>query len=309
METLQEKNPSTPHNQRGLQYSLSSLFKAPYNKGKMAFALYRFSVWMYVQLFKRTNYKFNIWNNRKLFLNYHSLQGMWLMHNYWVDWEEYNLIKEILNNDSTAFDIGANIGLYSLWMSKYNQNGSVHAFEPDDNNYIFLKKNIRLNHLEGRVRINKTGIADKTGSLFLTKNIDVENHLTTEKTPEAVEIPIITLDDYCKQNAIRNIRYVKIDIEGFELSALRGAASLLTQGAIDVIQLEINSALSNSGASEDELISFLNSFGYYLARYDVEEKALENINYSKDRENYFAVRSIDELNRQIRNKVNEFNLN
>lgn len=303
MDTLQEKASSIPHNQSGLQYSFSSLFKAPYNKGKMAFALYRFSVWMYVQLFKRSNYKFTIWNNRKIFLNYHSLQGMWLMHNYWVDWEEYNLIKDILNNDSTVLDVGANIGLYSLWMSKYNQNGTVHTFEPDDNNYIFLEKNIRLNHLENRVRINKTGIADKTGFLYLTKNIDVENHLTTEKTSEAVEIPVITLDDYCKQSSIKNIRYLKIDIEGFELSALRGATNLLTMGAIDIIQLEINSALSNSGASEDQLISFLYSFGYSLARYNVEEKTLENINYTRKRENYFAVRSVDELNRAIKKQT------
>jgi FkbM family methyltransferase len=309
MEDVKENIPAIPQNQKGLQYSLSSLFKAPYNKGKISFALYRFSVWMYVQLFKRVNYKFNIWKNRKIFLNYHSLQCMWLMHNYWVDWEEYNLIKDILDKNSTAFDVGANIGLYSLWMSKYNQNGVVHSFEPDDKNYAFLEKNIRLNHLEGRIYLNKTGIADKTGYLYLTKNIDVENHLTTEKTSDAVEIPIITLDDYCRQNSAGKIRYLKIDIEGFELSALLGAKNLLTQGAIDIIQLEINNALSNSGASQGELISFLNSYGYHLARYNVEEKTLENINYSKERENYFAVRSVDELNRQIRKKVNEFNLN
>lgn len=290
-----------PHNQRGLQYSLPSLLKAPYNKGRKLFAFYRFYVWMYVQVFKLTNYKYAIWGDRKIYLSYHSLQCMWLMHNYWVDWEEYNLIKDILRPDDICFDVGANIGLYTLWMSRFNLSGAVHSFEPDENNHNSFQRNIQLNDLEDRVQINRLGIADRTGTLYLTKNIDVENHLTTEKSPDAVEISIITLDDYCEQNSIVTIRYLKIDIEGFELTALSGAKDLLSRGAIDMIQLEINSSLSNSGASEDELVSYLNSFGYHLASYNVSEKKLEKINYERKRENYFAVRSIDLLNEQLEN--------
>ena len=291
-----------PHNQRGLQYSFGSLFKAPYNKGRMMFALYRFSIWMYLQLFKRTNYKFSIWNNRKIFLNYHSLQSMWLMHNYWVDWEEYNLIKDILLIDDISFDVGANIGLYTLWMSKFNVNGAVHSFEPDEKNYISLQKNVQVNNL-GHVHINRLGIADKNGVLYLTRNIDVENHLINEKTSDAVEILIISLDEYCKRNSIDKIRYLKIDIEGFELAALQGAEGLLRRGAIDVIQLEINNSLLNSGASEEKLISFLDSFGYSLACYNVKKRILEKVEYDNARENYFAIRSIDLQNAHLKNNA------
>ena len=289
-----------PHNQQGLQYSFSSLLKAPYNKGRFFFAIYRFCIWMFVQVFRVNNYRFSIWNNRKVFLSHHSLQSMWLMHNYWVDWEEYNLIKDIVNENDIVFDVGANIGLYSLWMSKFNPGGTVHSFEPDNNNYILLKKNIELNELNNSVRINKTGIADTLGFLYFTKSIDVQNHLTTEKMPDAVKIPVTTLDEYCNQNAIDKIRYIKIDIEGFELSALHGAQQLLSNGSIDVIQLEINNSLSNSGNSEDQLVSWLDSFGYYLTSYNVKENRLEKITFTQDRENYFAVRSVEVLNEQIK---------
>lgn len=106
--------------------------------------------------------------------------------------------KGCLRVNDTVFDVGANIGIYSLWMSKFTPEGNIHSFEPDNDNYNALKKNIELNKLEPSVHINKIGISDSTGFLFLTQGADVKNHLAFEKKDEVQEIPVVTIDDYCR---------------------------------------------------------------------------------------------------------------
>jgi tRNA G37 N-methylase Trm5 len=161
--------------------SIKYLFSTPYNKKNKFFALYRFFIWKMIRAFKLNNFRFRIWNNRKIILTHSSIQCMYLMYNYWVDWEEYNLIKDVLRVNDIVFDVGANIGIYSLWMSKFTPEGNIHSFEPDNDNYNALKKNIELNKLEPSVHINKIGISDSTGFLFLTQGADVKNHLAFEK--------------------------------------------------------------------------------------------------------------------------------
>lgn len=270
--------------------SLRSLLDAPYNKAHLSFAYYRFILWKLIRFFRLQNYKMTIWKDRKVLIHYDSVQSMWLMYNYWVDWEEFHLIKDSFKEDAVALDIGSNIGLYSLWMSKFIKKGTIHSFEPDKRNFERLQNNIALNNLSGIVRLNKAGVSNKTGVVYLSQHADVLNHIVYDKTPDAVEISTVTLDEYANKNGIRRINYLKIDIEGFEMLAFRGGENLLKNGQIDVIQLEINSALSNSGVTEQQLVSYLESFGYYLAYYDINNKKLQKIAYTKDRENYFAVR-------------------
>lgn len=270
--------------------SIKYLLQSPYNKQHLGFAMYRFFLWKFIRAFKVKDYQLSIWNDKKVSIHYDSVQSMWLMYNYWVDWEEFHLIKDVVLPDDTVFDIGSNIGLYTLWISKYIKSGKIHSFEPDTKNHSRFEKNVLLNGVQHVVVINKIGVSNNTGTIYLTQDRDVQNHVVFEKTQNSVEIKTITLDEYCSKNGVGRIRYLKIDIEGFEMLAFKGAESLLREGRIDIIQLEINNALANSGVTEQELIAYLKSFGYYLARYDIGTKKLERIEFTPERENYFAVR-------------------
>jgi FkbM family methyltransferase len=280
---------------KSLQYLIDTPY---YQKVSKVNSLYRFLVWKLIRAFKVKNYDYRIWDNRKVKLNYNSVQCMWLMYHYWVDWEEYNLIKDVLRTNDTVFDVGANIGLYSLWISKYNQEGKVYSFEPDPTNHQLFLKHISLNAVDKIVMPNKLGISDRVGSMFLSQGNDVQNHISMS-TENSIEIPVTTLDAYCQQHSIESIRYLKIDIEGFELSALKGARTLLQNGKVDIIQLEINNALGHSGITANEVVDFLESFEYQLCLYNVEKKELEKVKYNIDRENYFAVKNPDKLNKEI----------
>ncbi len=277
--------------------SLQSLFKSPYNRQKPLFALWRFAQWKFIRLLKRKNVLYNAWGDRKIYVNYDSFHSMWLMYNYIVDWEEFNLIKNFVRPGDVVADIGANMGFYSLWMSKFTSgSAAVHSFEPDEENFQRLQQNIRINKLGHTIIANKTAIGDADGKISFTKGLDGENHIAGSGTQNIVEVNITTLDKYSQASNVSELKYCKIDVEGFEMSVLKGASGLLTGKKISILQLEINSASNNSGCSIAGLLELLQSFGYLLCCFDAGANSLKPIAYSSTRENYFAVADIQKAN-------------
>ncbi|MEO6231207.1 MAG: FkbM family methyltransferase [Ferruginibacter sp.] len=274
--------------------SFTTLYQSPYNRKRPFFALYRFIEWKLIRLFHIKNYRKKIWDNRHIYINYDSYHSMWLMYNWVVDWEEFNLIKSIGKQGGIAMDIGANMGYYSIWMSGYYD--MVHSFEPNNENHQRLTANISTNDIRNIIP-NKSGIGSYTGNAYFTKNKDAENHLVvTDNGEEKEMITLDTVDNYCKANNVNHIDYLKIDVEGFEYDVLLGAEKMLREKKINILQLEINRSLKFSGKTPDALEKLLEEHGYSLASFDVEKCVLKPVSFNEGRENYFAVYAIDQMN-------------
>ena len=280
--------------------SYKNLFLSPYNKQHRLFALRRFIYWKIIRAGKLKNVRFNLWHDRTILLNHDSFQSMWIMYNYIVDWEEFHLIKYTVKPGDVVFDIGANMGFYTIWLSKFIDDGSIHSFEPDNANFNRLNENARINDLFERVHLNKMAVSDYDGEANFTQGLDGENHIAVKVEPKAVKIPSVKLDSYVGEKKISKIRYCKIDVEGFEFAVLKGARQLLLSKRIDVLQLEINDKIENAGVSIDTLTKFLEEVQYTLCSYDVQEFLLKPVIYSKERENYFAVSDIKKINTEIK---------
>jgi FkbM family methyltransferase len=273
--------------------SLKQLYIHPFNRKRPIFALSRWLEWKFIRLLRLSNYRKKVWGNRYLHLNHDSLQSMWVMYNWIVDWEEFNFIESYLKPEDTVFDVGTNMGFYTVWMSRYLiLPGKIHCFEPDDLSLKRLLKNIEINKLESIAKVNHNAVTDKEGEFFFTTGMDGENHLSQVNQEDLIKVYGISLDSYAQQNNILEIAYIKIDVEGFELSVLKGATELLMQKQILVIQLEINQQLRHSNADASQLTDFLAAYGYSLYSYDVLKKSLIPIQYNVQRENYFAIADI-----------------
>lgn len=279
--------------------SLRNLLKAPYNQNKKAYALYRFFYWKIIRALKLQDVKFRLWNDRVLYLNHDSFQSMWIMYAYEVDWEEFNLIRDFVKEHDHVADVGANMGFYTIWFSRFIRTGTIHAFEPDERNYNRLKKNVEANKGSDRIYINKIALSNLNGTLSFTTGFDGENHISRQTGENLITVRSQKLDDYCILNNIHSLSYVKVDIEGFEYDFLEGASGLLTGNAIDIIQLEINKTLQNSGRTVSELISLIERYGYSLCQYNVALKRVEKIAYSPGRENYLCIANIALVNDRI----------
>jgi FkbM family methyltransferase len=124
-------------------------------------------------------------------------------------------------------DVGANIGLYTLHAVQLGV-PEVHAFEPDPRNYAQLMGNLYLNKFTDVVRAHQFGLSDQSAIVEFDMSPDTKTgntKIATAPSPISRKLTVKPLDEVlsCAGKAI----VLKIDVEGHELSVLKGAAQLL----------------------------------------------------------------------------------
>ncbi|MDR6240320.1 FkbM family methyltransferase [Aureibacter tunicatorum] len=135
-------------------------------------------------------------------------------------------------DNDIILDIGANIGWYSsLLSSQISENVHIHSFEPDPSNFSLLQANLAHN-ASSNVSAHQMGVSDKTETknLHLYKKSNGGRHsLLDINGTETVEINTISLDDFIEKNNIdpKRIKFLKMDIEGFEYFAFLGGKKAL----------------------------------------------------------------------------------
>lgn len=154
-------------------------------------------------------------------------------------------IKNKLGEKPIIFDVGANTGKYTEFMNnKLGEAAQIFSFEPSNIIFEELKnkfsntKNVKLNNF-GLGNTNKfvdlyTEDSDSGLSSIYNRRLDHFN----KKMKNVGRIEIKTIDDFCENNNIDHIDFLKLDIEGNELNALHGAKKLLEKKKINYIQFE-----------------------------------------------------------------------
>ena len=145
------------------------------------------------------------------------------------------------------YDVGANIGLKVEEFLIAFPDSKIHAFEPIPDCFKGLEKKFSEND---SVVLNNIGISNEISvkqfninagigtSSFLESKKTGLNSDNQVKTLQKVELPLTTLDYYAKMNSHFKINLLKLDIQGSELNALKGAEQLLKQKKIDFIFCE-----------------------------------------------------------------------
>jgi FkbM family methyltransferase len=144
----------------------------------------------------------------------------------------FHYLKTKVRPGATVLDVGAHVGLFTVLLARWaGPKGQVFAFEPTPLTRTALIDHLTLNDVAGQVTVCPFAVSDKEGSSAVyTVSNSPENTLSPihGRLPnaEAVEIEVTTLDAFCGSRRIRP-DLIKIDIEGFELHALRGAKQIL----------------------------------------------------------------------------------
>jgi FkbM family methyltransferase len=152
-----------------------------------------------------------------------STHGCWLGT---YEYEKQVLFETMINEGSTVFDIGANVGFYTLLASSLTgPNGKVVAFEPVPRNLHYLKQHLHLNQITN-VTVIEAAVADQTG----TTEFDESNSSSTGRLAPgaALHVDTVTLDQLVNSGRIPVPDYIKIDVEGAEARVLSGAMQTLT---------------------------------------------------------------------------------
>lgn len=134
---------------------------------------------------------------------------------------QMNLAKKIAPKNGICFDIGANVGLYTLLFARYSR--IVYAFEPLPRNISYLYKTLEINKIKN-VIIVPCAVADKSGLFWFQEGFDYGAGKLSNEGQQP--ITSVSLDDFVeKSKIIPNI--LKIDVEGAEFHVIKGAKNLL----------------------------------------------------------------------------------
>jgi FkbM family methyltransferase len=173
--------------------------------------------------------------------------------------ETINWINAFKNcGKTTYFDVGANIGIYSLYPAiKYGRDIQIYSFEPMSQNFAALSNNIFINNLATIVKSYCCSIAAKSGfqELFIPYNRFKSggNRAQFNNNFEAAERMVgksiihsegsygVSLDDLTKTFNFPIPNYIKIDVDGIELDVLYGAKNVLSHPDVKSVLIECQS--------------------------------------------------------------------
>lgn len=162
-------------------------------------------------------------------------------HLAWND-EEYTALKRHARDGATVLDVGANVGCYTLLFARWvGDAGHVYAFEPSAASRAGLERHLSLNGLSGRVTVRPEAISDRAGSApFIDTGTHGDNRLVPAATLETRNVPLLSIDEFCDASGI-SPDVIKMDIEGAELAALRGARRTIAgRGAALALFVELH---------------------------------------------------------------------
>lgn len=183
-----------------------------------------------IQTIKLNGRKFLMYGDGKNSLFPELIFGL---NHFYGELNEAKVIEHFSNHFNDFVDVGANAGVFSLYLASKSEKLRIHAFEPGKYNYEILKKNISINNFRNIVP-HHTGLGDTNSNVIIESSakalcsaISVAPGYLKAIHPqietEHENITLRRMDDYVHEWGIINIDYMKVDVETYEYYVLTGA--------------------------------------------------------------------------------------
>lgn len=182
-------------------------------KARKIFINWQTLIGIYFKIIKKENAILETRNNIKIKIRTDStdimqLGTVWLAGDYEVS--GFNIDK-----DDVVIDVGAHIGLFSLFISQYCKHGKIFSYEPIKENFNILKENLELNNIKNIIPFN-FAVSNQSGKSKIFINFDDSAHSIFNSGKDFIEVNSITIKSIFDQNKIENCNLLKLDCEGAE---------------------------------------------------------------------------------------------
>jgi len=223
----------------------------------------------------------------QLYKSYFPLYKLfYFAYKRYSDRDKISLIKSHVKPGMTVLDVGANIGFYTILLSRsVGKDGTVYAFEPDEDNFKYLKQ---LTRNLDNVKLVQAACGEKneTAYLYKSEKLNVDHHVyESDGFRQKVEVKMISVDKFLK-NEKNGIGFVKIDVQGYDCSVFKGMKETLARSGNALIIGELwPYGLMQAGSSADEYLSEVAHAGFDLD-FHSKDTIKDFSSYSADREFY-----------------------
>lgn len=185
---------------------------------------------------------------------------------YEFEKHETNTWLSLLRPKQTILDIGANIGYYSLLAADKYSDVLIYSFEPAPLTFKSLTTNINLNDYNF-IKTFNLGVSDNMGTfdLYLAENKNSGMNsmaIPTGYSGKKISIQTVSIDDFKKDQNIKKVDLVKIDVEGNELNVLKGMRNTIKED-MPIFCIEImDENLRKFGHSSEDVFKLFNDNDY-----------------------------------------------
>lgn len=225
-------------------------------------------------------------------------------YTYLADFEEMSFLLHFLKPDDVFYDIGSNVGVYTILASGVIGCQTI-AIEPVKETYDQLLRNIDLNQIRQAVITYNIALGKDEGIAHISKSKGALNRIRGNKYPDTESVKQKSLDIIsCKYKP----NLLKIDVEGFEMEVLKGGELTLSNPELQGLIIEINGNSRKYGLSDNQIHHEIISYGFKPVCYDPFNRYLKQLNdYNIDSHNTIYVRNYKMI-REIIKKSQKYQL-
>lgn len=206
--------------------------------------------------------------------------------------DEMRMIKNLLGDKDTFFDIGSHLGWYSVTLAKHQKNAKFYAFEPIANTYALLKRNVSINGLDNVLAFN-FGLSNqqRLAEFYYSEigsAVASEKDIFDVETLDTVSCDLKRLDDFVESEKIQGIDFIKCDVEGSEFLVIKGGEKSIRH-FLPMLFLELVEDWCNKfDYTISDVTSLLFSIGYKMFEikgdrleplYSISPDKIDNFNF------------------------------
>lgn len=247
------------------------IFNHPLNSNNKFKSLFRFIRWQISSRLNKGSYILEWIDDSKLVVENGMTGATGNIYVGLMEYKDMGFLLHYLNENHIFYDIGANVGVYTVLASKVKGSKTI-SIEPLPKTFEKLIDNVNVNRINDRVISKNIGLSYESGRLNFTNNLDTMNSVSDTKTDNTTEVDVFTLDSVAERFGIPDV--IKMDVEGFETNVIKGGKNTIKNEKFGVLIIELNGSGTTFGFDENDIHYFLLNEGFKAYDYDPFDRKL-----------------------------------